>query len=240
MGDRSGAWPAYRVYMLDSAPPDASAAFRPGRWLAETLPSPRVRDRVIDLPAAGQTIASRQTLGAAAGEFFPMGLNAEMAGDQREDDAHSLCFDTECAQGLALLGAARLDLTLSADQPFGLVAARLCDVAPDGASVRIAHGLLNLHHRTDPPTALVPGECMQVSLTLDQMAYRLAPGHRLRLALSSTYWPWVWPSAADQRPEAARKARTRWATNSGCSRWAAWPAPGTVSKVALSPMAATA
>ncbi len=189
-------WPNYRVWMMDSAPPDASAPMRPGRWLAESLPSPRVQDRAIDLPANGKRIASRQTVGAAAGEFFPMGLNAEMAADQREDDAFSLCFDTECAQGLALLGAARLDLTLEADQPFGLVAARLCDVAPDGATVRIAHGLLNLHHRTDPPTALVPGERMQVSLTLDQMAYRLAPGHRLRLALSNSYWPWVWPSPA--------------------------------------------
>jgi hypothetical protein len=31
-------------------------------------------------------------------------------------------------------------------------------------------------------------------LTLDQMGYRLAPGHRLRLALSTTYWPWLWPA----------------------------------------------
>jgi uncharacterized protein len=31
------------------------------------------------------------------------------------------------------------------------------------------------------------------------MGYRLAAGHRLRLALSTTYWPFVWPS-----PEAAR------------------------------------
>jgi hypothetical protein len=26
------------------------------------------------------------------------------------------------------------------------------------------------------------------------MAYRLAPGHHLRLALSNSYWPFVWPS----------------------------------------------
>jgi uncharacterized protein len=33
-----------------------------------------------------------------------------------------------------------------------------------------------------------------VAFAIDQMAYRLAPGHRLRLALSTTYWPFVWPS----------------------------------------------
>ncbi|MES2541018.1 MAG: CocE/NonD family hydrolase C-terminal non-catalytic domain-containing protein, partial [Pseudomonadota bacterium] len=27
-----------------------------------------------------------------------------------------------------------------------------------------------------------------------QMGYRVAAGHRLRLALSTTYWPFVWPS----------------------------------------------
>jgi len=196
-------WPNYRVWMLDSAPPDASAPERPGRWLAETLPSPRVSGRVLALGADGslggagapdRLIRTPQTLGAAAGEFFPMGLNAEMPGDQRQDDAHSVCFDLTCPEGLALMGAARLDLTLTPDQTFGLIVARLNDVAPDGASVRIAHGMLNLHHRCDPPAPLVPGQPVTVALTLDQMAYRLAPGHRLRLALSNSYWPFVWPS----------------------------------------------
>ena len=41
---------------------------------------------------------------------------------------------------------------------------------------------------------MVPGEVVEVSFALDQMAYRLAPGHRLRLALSNSYWPFVWPS----------------------------------------------
>jgi uncharacterized protein len=196
-------WPNYRVWMLDSAPPDASAAHRPGRWLAETLPSPNVSEDYLRLGGDGvlggrgplkRLIATPQTLGAASGEFFPVGLNAEMAADQREDDAHSVCFDLECPEGLALLGAAQLEMTLSADQPHGFVVARLCDVAPDGASVRIAHGVLNLRHRSDPPQPLIPGQAIDVSLTLDQMAYRLAPGHRLRLALSNSYWPFLWPS----------------------------------------------
>jgi hypothetical protein len=78
--------------------------------------------------------------------------------------------------------------------------ARLCDVAPDGSSVRIAHGILNLCHRRDreTPEPMQPGVPEDIVLTLDQMGYRVAPGHRLRLALSTTYWPFVWPS-----PEAA-------------------------------------
>ena len=41
---------------------------------------------------------------------------------------------------------------------------------------------------------MVPGQVVEVSFDLDQMAYRLLPGHRVRLALSNSYWPFVWPS----------------------------------------------
>jgi uncharacterized protein len=195
--------PNYRVFMQDSHHPDPCKAQVPGRFLAETLPSPRVRAQVLALGGDGglggagrpdRIIASPQTLGARTGEYFPMGLSGEMPGDQRCDDARSVCFDLACPGGLALLGAARLELELSADRAAALVHARLCDVAPDGASLRIAHGFVNLEHRTDPPAPLVPGEVVRVTLDLDQMAHRLAPGHRLRLALSNACWPFVWPS----------------------------------------------
>lgn len=206
--------PEYRVWMMHSAPPDASAVKRPGHWVAEAAwPSQRVSAQVLTLGApdgAAQgrlgrddgaslslTIATPQHLGLQAGEFFPMGLNAEMPGDQRDDDALSVCFDGDVLdEGMDLLGAATLQLRLAADRPQGFVVARLCDVAPDGASVRIAHGMLNLCHREsrEQPMPMVPGKTVEVTITLDQMAYRLAPGHRLRLALSNSYWPFVWPS----------------------------------------------
>ncbi len=208
--------PAYRVWMMDSAAPDASARHRPGHWVAEAeWPSPRVtREAWTLMPGRagaashgslgqGETagfampIATPQHLGLQAGEFFPMGLNAEMPGDQREDDAMSVCFDGDpLVEGMDLLGAARVTLRLSSDRPLGFVVARLCDVGPDGASVRIAHGMLNLCHRDsmERPAPMVPGEAVTVAFDLDQMAYRVAPGHHLRLALSNSYWPFVWPS----------------------------------------------
>ena len=216
--------PAYRAYMLHSAPPDASAAHRPGHWVAEPVwPSPRVSVATLHLgraeggclPPSGCALTPRgylgtdegggfalsfntpQHLGMQSGEFFPMGLNAEMPGDQAADDAVSLCFDGEVLTApLDLLGAAELVLRLASDQPLGFVVARLCDVGPDGSSVRIAHGMLNLCHRRSmaAPAPMVPGQAEEVRIVLDQMAYRLAPGHRLRLALSNSYWPFVWPS----------------------------------------------
>jgi len=203
--------PAYRAYMLHSAPPDASAQERPGHWLAEEAwPSPRVSSKTLPLGpgrlgAAGPfraEVATPQDLGMAAGEFFPMGLHAEMPGDQAEDDARSVCFDGDVlAVPLQVLGAVRLTLRLSSDKPLAFVVARLCDVGPQGSSVRIAHGMLNLCHRASraAPRPMTPGEEVEVAFDLDQMAYQLAPGHRLRLALSNSYWPFLWPS-----PEAGR------------------------------------
>ncbi|MBN8631838.1 MAG: CocE/NonD family hydrolase [Rhodobacterales bacterium] len=198
--------PAFRAYMLHSAPPDASAAHRDGHWIAEAeWPTPRVSRRVLPVSDAGlgvagplsATVCTSQHLGMTAGEFFPMGLNAEMAGDQRGDDALSVCFDgAALAEPLELLGAAKLSLRLASDKPLAVLVARLCDVAPDGASTRIAHGILNLCQRRDreQPEPMPPGVVQDITLTLDQMCYRLAAGHRLRLALSTTYWPFVWPS----------------------------------------------
>ena len=200
--------PAYRAYLLDSAPPDGNAGDRPGVWLAEQdWPSKRTSEATLHLTDGGlaleagslsKTVSTPQHLGMHTGEFFPMGCNAEMPGDQRPDDALSVCFDTAPLETpLALLGAPEITLDLTTDSPRAFLAARLCDVAPDGSSVRICHGVLNLAHRDgmEHPSDPAPGEALTIRLTLDQTGYRLAAGHRLRLALSTTYWPFVWPSA---------------------------------------------
>ena len=74
--------------------------------------------------------------------------------------------------------------------------ARLCDVWPDGESSLITRGVLNLTHRDgdEEPEDLVPGRRYVVEVKLNSIGYSVPPGHRLRLAVSPTYWPWVWPS----------------------------------------------
>ena len=207
-GEANGAEddPPYRVWMQHSMRPDASAPARPGHWVAEQVPPTRGRREVLHLGEAGlgysgplrARVASPAHLGLSAGEYFPMGLHAEMPGDQRSDDALSVCFDTlPLEAGMDLLGAAVLRLRLTSDRPRAHLIARLCDVAPDGSSLRIAHGVLNLCHRDgmEAPSDVPVGLPIGITLRLDQMAHRLAPGHRLRLALSTAYWPFLWPVA---------------------------------------------
>src|SRR5262249_46323622 len=109
----------------------------------------------------------------------------------------SLCFDAEpFRERTELLGAPELRLVVSSDQPAAFVAARLCDVAPDGTSIRVSYGLWNLTHAPDHAswTPLVPGQRREVRFRLNDAAHGFAAGHRLRLALSNAYWPLVWPS----------------------------------------------
>lgn len=143
--------------------------------------------------------SSPQTVGVDAGAWCAYGNPGDLPLDQRADDGRSLTFDSApLADRLELLGQPVVELAVSADQPAAFVMARLCDVAPDGASTVITRGAINLCHRDgrDAPRAVVPGETMNVAFTLKAAGYALAPGHRLRLALSTSYWPWLWPSPA--------------------------------------------
>jgi hypothetical protein len=82
------------------------------------------------------------------------------------------------------------ELELSADRPVAFAAVRLCEVAPGGASSLIARGVLNLTHR-EGHDRVVP---LTVRIPFQSTAYAVPAGHRLRVAVSPTYWPWIWPS----------------------------------------------
>lgn len=201
--------PAMRLYLMDSVPPRDWYDERPGRWIAEPhWPSPAIVTRNLFLdgsagladkapPAFEASIASPQDCGLFGGEYCPIWLGPDLPGDQRQDDARSLCFDGRAADTTVdIVGAPIVSLTLSADRPRAMIAVRLCDIQSDGASTRISYGVLNLCHREshDRPQDIVPGARMAITLRLDDIAYALKPGHRLRLAISSAYWPLVWPS----------------------------------------------
>ena len=92
-------------------------------------------------------------------------------------------------------------LLLASDQPQAMIAVRLNEVRPDGSVARITYGLLNLSHREDPgqPRHMVPGKFEDVALALNEIAQTVPAGHRLRLAVSTSYWPMAWPSPCPAR-----------------------------------------
>ena len=208
--------PAYRVWLEEPVTPDACLAHAPGRWVTEpSWPSPNIVSRTLFLNAGGleetadneQALdhASPQTLGSAGGSWCPYGLGGaspDLALDQREDDGRSLAFETTPLEArLEILGAPVVRLKIKGDRPNGVLALRLSDVAPDGKSQRVSFGLLNLTHRQghEHPAPMVPGEWTEVSVQLNDIAHGFPAGHRLRLAVSTCYWPMVWPAPAPFR-----------------------------------------
>jgi uncharacterized protein len=205
--------PDLRVYLMDSARPVPHFAHREGEWLGlPDWPAPQVRTATFCAQGSGlipgaagskpdlRQLLSPVTTGMRGQEWCPYGqgrIAAEGATDQREDDAGSLCFDTvPLTEPLAIMGRARLHLRLASDRAQAMVAVRLCDVAPDGTSGMVTFGLLNLSHRggSDDPVPMVPGAMTDVTVDLKQAGQVIPPGHRLRLAVSSSLWPMAWPS----------------------------------------------
>lgn len=209
-GQENGAedLPAYRTYMQEHFNPTAQNGPRKGRWIAEAeWPSPQVteqvwhlaRDGFADQPGAGtQAVATPAHVGQAAGYFCPgMRVDNELAGDQAGDDALSVFFDSAPLEApLELLGRARLKVRFTVDKPVAQLVARLCDVSPEGVSQRITYRPLNLCHYNshEAPEALEPGRVYEAEIELNECAHHLRQGHTLRLALSTSYWPIVWPA----------------------------------------------
>ncbi len=205
--------PKLRMWMPQARRPAAGYRSLPGRWLAAGgWPAPQVHTRRFRLGPGTATAGTLATASAGdaelrsrgaesaatdLGQFGGHGGPIEFPSDQRSEDGLSLSFDTEpFAEPAEILGFPAARLNLAADQPLALVALRLCDVWPDGASTLISRGLKNLTHRDgdEHPEPLAVGQRYTVNIRLNSIAYQLPAGHRLRLSVSPTYWPWAWPS----------------------------------------------
>jgi hypothetical protein len=60
----------------------------------------------------------------------------------------------------------------------------------------VSYGVLNLAHRDshETPALLAIGERYRLRIQLNDTASAFPAGHRVRLALSTAYWPMIWPS----------------------------------------------
>jgi uncharacterized protein len=199
--------PMLRAWMTESVRRAPYHEELPGRWIAEaSWPPPGMLAHRLFLTDDGlrpdgarltpRTVCSPQTVGKNAGSWCPFGRAADQAGDQQEDDARSLVFETTPLDArIEILGAAIVTLDIAADQPVANLAVRLCDVHPDAASLRVSYGILNLTHRDgdETPVPLVPGQRYRVRIQLNDAGAVFPAGHRIRVALSTAYWPMIWP-----------------------------------------------
>lgn len=201
--------PMLRVWMQDSVPPVPSYEARPGDWVGEPgwpsanintvryplAPHQLAADVYMQPEYEAMTVQSPLSVGMFAGKWCSYAATPDLPYDQREEDGGALTFDSPpLDEQLEILGAPVVELELAADQPVAMVAVRLSDVAPNGQATRVTYGLLNLTHREgdENPQPLEPGARYRVQICLNGIAQRFPPGHRLRLSISTSYWPLAW------------------------------------------------
>ncbi|MFF3321251.1 CocE/NonD family hydrolase [Streptomyces sp. NPDC002889] len=192
--------PLLRSWIGAAHPPATAYAEPPGgRWVGDDVwPSPHITLVPYGLGGAPVLVHSPQHTGVDAGRLRPVGQDADLPPDQREEDARSACFEFPVGdEAIDILGRPQVTLRLRLDVPHGQAVARICDVAPDGAATLVTRGVLDMaaRHGRERCDAWTPGETEEVGFELSAMGHTFPPGHRIRLAVSCAYWPWVWPRA---------------------------------------------
>ena len=203
--------PPLRLFLQDSEAPRPHFDSRKGHWIGlPSWPWKNIKTTTLHLGAgtlaakpgksAPRSVCSNMTTGLTSGEWCAYGLGKiapELAIDQREDDAQSLCFDGDVLKKtISIVGRSYVRLRVAADKRQAQVAVRLNAIHPDGKVERVTYGLLNLSHRDshEKPAPVKPGQYYDVTVELNEIAETIPAGHRLRVAISTSYWPIAWPS----------------------------------------------
>jgi len=225
--------PMLRAYMPYKTASESYPADTPGRWIAEPAwPSPMVRGRTWYLgdrglsgkrgPESKVAYVASKVVGLRKPEWLPFPPEG-IPGEQTPDDRNSLVFDSAPLDAdVEILGHPVARIRVASDRPVAKLALRLCEVMPDGQSWLVTYGLLNLTHRDGDasPAPLQAAKDYDVRIDLSLIAHRFKRGSRIRLSVSESLWPLVWPS-----PEIVTLTLTRGASSLELPVRAAVPDP---------------
>jgi len=199
----NGEWFAisdWNMAMASGRQPALNLALRADRQLV------RSDETMSDVPVKLDTHA----LGCeGAGRWYTFGVAPELATDQRDDDARSICFTTPpLDEDMILFGVPHLDLTLQLPPGTkrGAVTVRLCAVSPGGRSIRLSFGASNLLHYGSNDHSMVTelpqdGGLVGIRVKLNFTAAKVPKGFAIRVAFGTNYWPIFWPCPNISGPE---------------------------------------
>ena len=216
--------PMLRAWVQESLAPAAHYDHRPGYWAGEPAwPAADIHQQACTLrqehsfrawdpkairncaPAANQTSSSstsphRRASASMRANGVPMAWaafrrNCRSTSARRMADRSS-SRPSRLEHDITILGAPVVMLAVESDQPDALVAVRLNDLRPDGGDLRVSYGVLNLTHLGghDRPAPLEPGKVVNARVQLREIGHIFPAGHRIRIAISTAYWPTIWPS----------------------------------------------
>jgi predicted acyl esterase len=114
--------------------------------------------------------------------------------DQRSVESRPdvLVYTTQpLIDSLTVTGRIKVKLWASTDVLDTDFTAKLCDVYPDGRSMLLIDGIIQARHRNSLSTEklLNPGEIYELNIDVGSTAIVFAPGHSIRLSISSSNYP---------------------------------------------------
>lgn len=184
-----------------------------GRWVAEDADWPtRVQEQYFYLAPdhrlasstfeekGDQTSSSATVVAKAMPETssFASPSNADLPGNMQDIDVQSLYFDSEpLERDLDCFGYPKVHLTLTCDQPVVMLAVRLCEISPEtrASSHLVSYTFYNPCYAGDnmaEPRRLQPGVPFRVEIPLNIMGHTFRAGWKIRLALSTSFFPTLW------------------------------------------------
>ena len=205
-------WPAMRLWRREFDPPQDRLRMRNGTWIEIDRPQEAGQrcfrlgnGQLLDRPtgeATELTVPDDLRHGQCAGDTGYFGRVGGLPLEQTPDDERSLCFDSlPLGTDLCIVGRAKLSIEVAPEALPAQLACRLCDVAPDGQSNLITRTIVNLEldDGLNGIRDAVPGHRFRATAGFPTTAYRIAQGHRIRLAVGSSYWPLIWPTGRRSR-----------------------------------------
>jgi uncharacterized protein len=112
--------------------------------------------------------------------------------DEHEDDLRSLAFTSGPLEEAVQIWGAPEAIVTSAEPEQGVLVVKLTDVSADGRSTLITTGTLERDAHVDRVGAGLE-TLRRVAIKLTETAYTVERGHRLRLAISLSDFPRLWP-----------------------------------------------
>jgi uncharacterized protein len=199
--------PRLTVFVRDTLPANDEYSMTPGSFQGFNWPISQLTSEKLYLevdgslgPKAGKggtlTIPCVPDAGIDVGSWW-----GERTPDLRNDTAGAVVFDSApMTESRVLVGQPSVWLKASTEAPQANWVARLEDVHPDGAVTFVTGGAINGTQRESRthPKAIAPGEVLEMRFPLHFSTYTFAAGHRIRVVVSNSQFPMLWPTSYRQ------------------------------------------
>jgi putative CocE/NonD family hydrolase len=151
------------------------------------------------------------TVGVMAGLWDPTGTGLGAPLDQGPDDLRSITFTGDpLPDSLEITGSPEATVYVAIDEGADSnLVVKICDVGPDGHSALVTTGWAKATRRLGKdPTASSTTEPLEFRIPLWATSYFVPAGHRVRVSISCSDFPRIWPTRSHPRIRLATGGRT--------------------------------